>query len=73
MKPVASEANFVLVDTKRDADALFERLLARGLIVRCASDWGLDSFLRITVGLPEQNELAVDLLEEESRAVSLPA
>ena len=69
MEPVASQANFVLVDTKRDADALFERLLARGVIVRSASDWGLATFLRVSVGRPEQNELAVALLEEESRAL----
>jgi histidinol-phosphate aminotransferase len=69
MEPVASQANFVLADTRRDADALFGRLLARGLIVRSASDWGLERFLRVSVGRPEQNELAVRLLEEESRAV----
>jgi histidinol-phosphate aminotransferase len=71
MEPVASQANFVLVDTKRDADALFERLLARGVCVRSASDWGLDTFLRVTVGRPEENELAVTVLEEEARAMSL--
>lgn len=71
MEPVASQANFVLVDTKRHADALFERLLARGVCVRPASDWGLDTFLRITVGRPEENELVVTTLEEEARAMSL--
>lgn len=73
MEPVSSQANFVLVDTKRDADVLFERLLARGVLVRPASAWGLDTFVRVTVGLPEQNELAVHVLEEESRAMSLRA
>ncbi|MBM3147299.1 MAG: histidinol-phosphate transaminase [Actinobacteria bacterium] len=69
MEPVASQANFVLVDTKRDAETLYERLLARGVLVRCASDWGLDTFLRITVGRPEENELAVAALEAESSAM----
>jgi len=41
--------------------------------VRSASDWGLDTFLRITVGRPEENELVVTVLEEESRAMSIPA
>jgi histidinol-phosphate aminotransferase len=71
MEPVASQANFVLVDTKRHADALFDRLLARGVCVRPASDWGLDTFLRITVGRPEENQLVVTALEEEARAMSL--
>jgi len=64
MEPVASQANFVFVDTKRDADALFDRLLARGVIVRSASGWGLTTCLRVTVGRPEQNGLVVNLLEE---------
>ena len=71
MDPVPSQANFVLVDTKQDADALFKRLLARGGIVRSASGWGLDTFLRVSVGRPEQNERIVSLLEQESRVVSL--
>ena len=71
MDPVPSQANFVLVDTKQDADALFKRLLARGGIVRPASGWGLDTFLRVSVGRPEQNERIVSLLEQESRVVSL--
>jgi len=66
MEPVPSQANFVLVDTKQDADVLFKRLLARGVIVRPASGWGLDTFLRISVGRPEQNERIVSLLEQES-------
>jgi histidinol-phosphate aminotransferase len=65
MEPVPSQANFVLVDTKQTADVLFKRLLARGAIVRSASGWGLDTFLRITVGRPEQNERIVSLLEQE--------
>jgi len=34
---VPSHANFVLVDTRRDGQEVFQRLLARGLIVRPAA------------------------------------
>jgi histidinol-phosphate aminotransferase len=63
---VPSQANFVLVDVRRDANALFERLLLRGVIVRPASGWGLATHLRVTIGTQEQNqrflaELAAEL------------
>jgi histidinol-phosphate aminotransferase len=54
--PVPSQANFVLVDVKQDADQLFDRLLRRGVIVRSAAPWGLTSHIRVTVGTAAQNE-----------------
>lgn len=65
LEPVPSQANFVLVDTKRDSDVLFQKLLSHGVIVRPASGWGLNTCLRISVGLPSQNERLVALLEKE--------
>jgi histidinol-phosphate aminotransferase len=54
--PVPTQANFVLVDVKQDADDLFERLLHRGVIVRSAAPWGLTSYIRVTVGTAAQND-----------------
>jgi histidinol-phosphate aminotransferase len=62
---VPSQANFVLVDVRQNADALFERLLRRGIIVRSAAGWGLDTCLRVTVGRPEQNERFIKALDQE--------
>jgi histidinol-phosphate aminotransferase len=63
--PVPSQTNFVFVDVKCDGDALFERLLRRGVIVRPASGWGFASCIRVTVGTPEQNERFLHALGEE--------
>ncbi len=49
---IHSEANFVYVDTKRDGKAVFEALLRFGVIVRHIDG----PMLRITVGLPDENE-----------------
>ena len=49
---IHSEANFVYVDTKRDGKAVFEALLRCGIIVRHIDG----PMLRITVGLPDENE-----------------
>jgi histidinol-phosphate aminotransferase len=64
--PVPSQANFVFVDVKQDADALFERLLRRGVIVRPASGWGLPTCLRVTVGTPQQNTRFLEALAAET-------
>ena len=64
--PVPSQTNFVLVNVRQDADALFERLLRRGVIVRPASGWGLDMYIRVTVGTPEQNRRFLEALVAET-------
>lgn len=55
LRPVPSQANFVLVDVGRDSRAVCEALMRRGVIVRTDPDWGLPTHLRVTVGTPEQN------------------
>jgi len=64
-----SQANFVLVDVSpRKSYEVYEELMKNGLIVRdCASFRGAgDSFIRITVGTSEQNELVVEALKQIS-------
>lgn len=51
---VRSHANFVLVHVG-DAAAVNAALLAQGVIVRPVANYGLPSFLRVTVGLPAEN------------------
>ncbi|OPZ45629.1 MAG: Histidinol-phosphate aminotransferase 2 [Actinobacteria bacterium ADurb.BinA094] len=51
-----SQGNFVLADTHGDGRALFRRLLDEGVIVRPADGWGYPTHIRVSVGLPEQNE-----------------
>jgi histidinol-phosphate aminotransferase len=54
-----SESNFVYVNLGRDGRAVFERLLREGVIVRhFEGPW-----LRITIGLPEENTRCVEALE----------
>lgn len=52
---VPSHTNFVLVDTRRDCQEVFRRLMARGLIVRPAVQYGLPTWLRITIGRHPEN------------------
>ena len=56
-----SQANFVFVDVGRPSGPVYEGLLRRGVIVRPI---GGPSHLRVSVGLPEQNERFVRALAE---------
>jgi histidinol-phosphate aminotransferase len=67
---VPSQANFVLVDVREDGEELWRRLLRRGVIVRPAAGWGLDEYVRVTVGTREQNERFLEALQRESRALA---
>jgi histidinol-phosphate aminotransferase len=61
-----SEANFVLADfgTPARAEAADAYLRSHGLIVRRVGGYGLPHCLRITVGLPEENELLAGALAD---------
>jgi len=63
-KVVPSQANFVLVDVKHDAETVFEKLMARGVIIRPATAWGYKTYIRVTVGTQEQNERFIRALAE---------
>jgi histidinol-phosphate aminotransferase len=65
-----SDANFVLVRTGAD---LYERLLREGVIVRPMGGYGLDAHVRVSVGLPEENERFVKALRRLLEGASRPA
>jgi histidinol-phosphate aminotransferase len=58
---VESFGNFVLVKVG-DAAAVNEKLLKAGVIVRPVGNYGLPEWLRITVGLPEENRIFLEAL-----------
>ncbi len=62
-----SDANFVLARVGAD---VYSKLLREGVIVRSLQGFGLAEHVRITVGLPEENERVVKALRrlQEARA-----
>jgi histidinol-phosphate aminotransferase len=52
---IPSRGNFITVNVG-DAARIYERLLREGIIVRPIAGYGMPKHLRVTVGLPEQNE-----------------
>jgi histidinol-phosphate aminotransferase len=65
-----SDANFVLA---RTGPGVHERLMREGLIVRPLHGFGLPDHVRITVGLPEENERLVKALRRLREAGGLGA
>jgi len=61
VKAFPSQANFVFVDVGRPATKVYEALLRKGVIVRPI---GGPTHLRVSVGLPEENERFIRALEE---------
>lgn len=59
---VPSQANFVLVRIGPQAKEVCDALLQRGVIVRYMGSYQLPEYLRISVGLPEENQRLVQEL-----------
>ncbi|WP_227429683.1 histidinol-phosphate transaminase [Psychrobacter sp. I-STPA6b] len=59
---IPSAGNFIMVNVG-DAAKVNQALLEQGVIVRPLLGYGLPEWLRITVGLPEENTLLIDTLK----------
>lgn len=56
---VDTEANFFLIKVG-DGKAVYEALLKEGVIVRPMASYNLPEYIRVTVGLPEENKRFLD-------------
>lgn len=61
---IPSETNFVTIDVKTDAQKISEELKKRSVIVRPLTMYGKPTFLRVTIGKPDQNKKFVEALEQ---------
>jgi histidinol-phosphate aminotransferase len=59
---VPSSANFILVKVGQGS-RVYEALLRDGVIVRPMDGYGFPEHLRVTIGLPEENERFIRALE----------
>ncbi len=61
-----SWANFLLFSVAR-GNEVHERLLAKGVIVRPLAAYGLEDYLRVSIGTPKENRFFIERLEEVLR------
>lgn len=66
-----TQANFIAVRLDRDAQSVFATMAEAGVTIRPLTSFGLGSWIRITVGTREQNELCLKALEKALDTVPL--
>ncbi len=62
-EPLPSLTNFLTFDTRRSGRELFQKLVARGVIVRPLDPYRMASFLRVSVGTPAENDAFLAALD----------
>ena len=60
---IPSMGNFVCYDTRTSGVDVYQRMLQQGVIVRPVSNYGMETHLRVSVGLPEENARFIEVLE----------
>ncbi len=64
-KVYPSDANFLLVKLRTDANHLYEYLLTKGIVIRNRSNVkGCENCVRITIGTEQENTILVDALAD---------
>lgn len=61
---IPSQGNFVTFDTRQNAADLYQKLLAKGVIVRPIAPYGMPQHLRVSIGLAEENAAFLQALRE---------
>ena len=59
---IPSQGNFICVDMAQEAAKVYQRLLAQGVIVRPLGNYKMPEHLRLSIGLPEENQRCLDVL-----------
>ncbi len=67
---IPSVGNFVAVNVQQDENRVYEKLLRQGVIVRPVGNYQMPGFLRITIGLENQNRRFIEALNNALNNVS---
>jgi len=61
---VPTQTNFILINLKRNGKRICQTLLKEGIIVREMSAWGLNNYIRVTIGNEKENKRFVQALKK---------
>lgn len=64
MKYYPTQANFICIYVGMDSKKLFEEMMSKGVTIRPLSSFGLDQWIRVTIGTEEDNRLFIRILED---------
>jgi len=60
---IPTQANFLIIKTPLGARETYERMLKQGVIIRAMDSYGLEDYIRVNVGLAEENSRFIHTLE----------
>jgi len=61
---VSSHTNFILIKVPQKAQAVYEAMLKKGIIIRSMESYGLEDYIRVNIGLPEENRRFLRALKQ---------
>ena len=61
---VPTQTNFLLIKLGARAEEIYKTLLQEGVIIRSMASYGLKDYVRVTIGMPEENERFIGLLKK---------
>ena len=61
---IPTETNFIFIDVQKDSEAIFEKLLKKGVIIRPGKPYGCANFIRVTVGTSYENKKFIQAIRE---------
>lgn len=61
---IESDTNFILVELRRSAKEVFDRMLKEGVIVRAMDAYKLDNYIRVTIGTMSENRRFIEALKK---------
>lgn len=61
---VSSVANFILIDVGRDSVSVFKDMLKYGVIIRDMKQYGINNFIRVTIGTKKENKKFIKILKK---------
>ncbi|MDF2503093.1 MULTISPECIES: histidinol-phosphate transaminase [Clostridium] len=60
---IPTETNFIMVNVEEDSVKISNKILKNGIAVRAGVEYNMPTWLRITIGKPEENKLVVEELK----------
>ena len=67
---ILTQTNFFLIKVPRGARRVYELMLREGVIVRSMDSYGLEDYIRLSVGLPAENERFIHSLKKVLQTLS---
>jgi histidinol-phosphate aminotransferase len=61
---VPSQANFVLIRVPRPGREVYQAMLREGVIIRAMDAYGFPDYIRVNLGLPEENRRFLEALQK---------